>query len=323
MALLRDDRDFATAIARAAQELGSLDPAFVEKDYWVTQVLRTLNDSLGGGFTFKGGTSLSKGYRIIERFSEDVDILVVPLADAGASAADDHLRAITEQVARRLGPEWSEGRAPGRGRDGSRGDLIHFAARTAGGVRAGIRPDAVLLETGYGGGHEPSEMVEITPILCAPLGIAPDEFEDTRAFRVRALEPRRTLIEKLFAVHHLATLFEGGEIRDVERFGRHYYDIFKLLDHPPTVDRLTADRARFELLVTEVERVARTHFGGTTPRPYGGFAESPAFTPDRESPLRAWLDGKYRDALQLLPGNVKGPTFGRIVQRVHEFGDRL
>ena len=54
-----------------------LHSQFVEKDYWVTQTLRILYEDYPGHFIFKGGTSLSKGFGLIERFSEDVDVLVV------------------------------------------------------------------------------------------------------------------------------------------------------------------------------------------------------------------------------------------------------
>lgn len=283
MPLLRDDPEFPDAIRRAARELGNLDPSFVEKDYWVTQILRALQTSFPSGFTFKGGSSLSKGYKIIERFSEDVDILVVPLANASARDAENHLRAITAAVAASVDLEWEEARKPGRGHDGSRGDFIRYDPCVEAAVKVGIGPGPVLLETGYGGGHEPSEMVKITPILCEPLGIDPEGYDDTRPFRVRALEPRRTLIEKLFAIHHVATLFEGGEVRSEERFSRHYYDIYKLLEHRPTLNRLRNHREEFAHLVQEVERLSRIHFGGTTPRPVTGFADSPAFTPDRQA----------------------------------------
>ena len=78
MSRLRDnDADFEGAVVSAAERLG-LAPLFVEKDYWVTQVLRALHDQHAGAFVLKGGTSLSKGYELIERFSEDVDILIQP-----------------------------------------------------------------------------------------------------------------------------------------------------------------------------------------------------------------------------------------------------
>lgn len=53
-------------------------PAYsIEKDSWVTMVLRMLFTSgLSDHIVFKGGTSLSKGYNLIERFSEDIDLAI-------------------------------------------------------------------------------------------------------------------------------------------------------------------------------------------------------------------------------------------------------
>ncbi len=156
-----------------------------------------------------------------------------------------------------------------------------------------------------------------------PLGIDPNDYDDTRAFSARALEPRRTLIEKLFTIHHLATLFEAGDVREEERFGRHYYDIYKLLDHQPTLKKLRNDRDSFTRLIAEVERISRLRFGAATPRPADGFAASPAFTPDRNANLRKWLEKKFEDSLQLLPQRAAGPSFGQVVQRVHDNGGLL
>jgi hypothetical protein len=61
MALFRDDPKFAAGITEAASRLGLTRP-FVEKDYWVTQVLRALHLVFPGQFLLTGGTSLSKGY---------------------------------------------------------------------------------------------------------------------------------------------------------------------------------------------------------------------------------------------------------------------
>lgn len=78
MPALRDNpQDFARLIGAAAQEL-RVPESLIEKDYWLTQVLRAVNDAHFGQFVLKGGTSLSKGYRLLERFSEDVDLLLVP-----------------------------------------------------------------------------------------------------------------------------------------------------------------------------------------------------------------------------------------------------
>lgn len=53
----------------------NIDDRAVEKDWWVTSVLKALFDCECGGYLlFKGGTSISKGWPIIERFSEDIDL---------------------------------------------------------------------------------------------------------------------------------------------------------------------------------------------------------------------------------------------------------
>jgi predicted nucleotidyltransferase component of viral defense system len=81
--LRHHSNDLFALVGATAEHLG-LDPAFVEKDFWVTELLRSLSrplpDNSGGqdvAVVFKGGTSLSKVYRLVDRFSEDVDILLV------------------------------------------------------------------------------------------------------------------------------------------------------------------------------------------------------------------------------------------------------
>jgi predicted nucleotidyltransferase component of viral defense system len=61
--------EFGPTLDAAAERLGISSTA-VEKDYWVSQVLRVLGRDFDGDFIFKGGTSLSKGYRLVERFDQ-------------------------------------------------------------------------------------------------------------------------------------------------------------------------------------------------------------------------------------------------------------
>ena len=72
--------DFAAELAGAAEQLG-MPVLAIEKDYWVTRALRGMAAAHPDGFIFKGGTSLTKGWRIGSRFSEDIDILVVQRPD--------------------------------------------------------------------------------------------------------------------------------------------------------------------------------------------------------------------------------------------------
>jgi predicted nucleotidyltransferase component of viral defense system len=66
--------DFDQAILQAADHFKSqgLRPAIIEKDYYVTEVLRIIAATVGDKVIFKGGTSLSKGWNLIQRFSEDI-----------------------------------------------------------------------------------------------------------------------------------------------------------------------------------------------------------------------------------------------------------
>lgn len=66
-------------ILSAASNQVGLPAAVVEKDLWVTSILQMLfNTDLGCDMIFKGGTSLSKAWKLVERFSEDIDISVNP-----------------------------------------------------------------------------------------------------------------------------------------------------------------------------------------------------------------------------------------------------
>ncbi len=318
MSRLRESAgDFEGAVQGAAQSLG-LAPLFVEKDYWVTQVLRALHKRYPGAFLLKGGTSLSKGYGLIERFSEDVDVLVQPASGDSAKSREQLLGEMTAEVARALELDWLAARAPGRGRRAHRADVLRYPRVVRAAVTVPVEDRGVLLETGFAEGDWPSEMVSLTPMLCAPLDLDPEEYEDTAPFRVRALKPVRTLLEKLSLLHHAATRYERDASGD-ERCGRHYYDVYRLLDHAATRDAL-ADRARFRRIVDEMGSISAAQYGGWSARPDEGYAHSPAFASPRDEPLHAWLEQRYNDAAALLPAQTTGswPSFTRVLERVEQ-----
>jgi predicted nucleotidyltransferase component of viral defense system len=73
---LHNHKNFRALLRIVGAEL-SIEPGLVEKDYWIMHVLYGLKQQ-GFQFELKGGTSLSKGYGIIHRFSEDIDIHIKP-----------------------------------------------------------------------------------------------------------------------------------------------------------------------------------------------------------------------------------------------------
>ena len=93
--------DFEQAILQAAEYFRErkLRPAIIEKDYYVTEALRLIATTSGDKIIFKGGTSLAKGWNLIQRFSEDIDIFLDPTAfqpALGKNAIDRELRKLRD-----------------------------------------------------------------------------------------------------------------------------------------------------------------------------------------------------------------------------------
>ena len=96
-------REFEQAILQAAEHFRprGLRPAVIEKDYYVTEALRIIA-AAGDKVIFKGGTSLAKGWNLIQRFSEDIDIFLDPAAFNPAlvkRGIDRELKALRDVVA--------------------------------------------------------------------------------------------------------------------------------------------------------------------------------------------------------------------------------
>lgn len=84
---------------RAASNHLDIKFEFVEKDYWITLVLSRLAKSKYAGVSvFKGGTSLSKGYNLIDRFSEDVDIAIIDDNKKTGSENKNIIRNIEKEI---------------------------------------------------------------------------------------------------------------------------------------------------------------------------------------------------------------------------------
>ena len=77
MTLDNNPQQLSDAIRATAEHL-HIAPAYVEKDYWITKILQQLSRLPQANQTvWKGGTSLSKGYKLINRFSSDIDVAVL------------------------------------------------------------------------------------------------------------------------------------------------------------------------------------------------------------------------------------------------------
>lgn len=311
------DPDLFRDTVLAAADRMDVQPLAVEKDYWVCRALRGLVTSFPGQVIFKGGTSLEK-LRLIQRFSEDLDLLVVasfPDVRKGKAALKEMCRVAAAAVESDLSDELSGGKLGGQHRRAYVTPPLDEAAGTAPGL---AEPGRVLIELGQSGGRDPWEPVPVTSLLARQLvdaGMDVDAYDDLRPFDVPILHPGRTLLEKLlrvnnFSVDDVARASEHGW----PRIGRQFYDIWALLNDDRTLAFL-ADEEWAGAILADCYAISEM-FQGDQPAPEGGFSRCAAFDPD--GPLAPRLREHHDDAMtNLYYGAGRGPTFDEVLERVH------
>lgn len=320
MTRFRDSDDFGPTLDAAAERLG-LSSTAVEKDYWVSEVLRVLATDFVGDFIFKGGTSLSKGYRIIERFSEDIDVLVLP-GDRGRGATDKLMKAMALSAA--TGVDGSS-QAVGISETGRhRSYEIQYPASRQPTALIGT---SVLLEMGVRGGQHPQEIMPIGCLLGDVLAAAGTDlagYTDLAPFDVVVLHPGRTLLEKLALIHALAQqIATDPSTRIPARAGRHFYDVYQLLGDDRVRD-LLEDHSQVREVINNVEEINSKYFpnSGTEVRPAEGFATCPAF--DLHSSVSEHLRTGYESTMtELYFGTDALPKWESICERVAEARELL
>ncbi|MGO1050082.1 nucleotidyl transferase AbiEii/AbiGii toxin family protein [Crossiella sp. CA198] len=210
----------------AAEQLG-VQPLAVAKDYWACQALRALITAFPAQIIFKGGTSLEK-LRLIQRFSEDLDLLVV--ADfPNERQGRKRLKEMCSVAAKAL--ESEQVGELGGGNLGTLHRKVYLAPPMAesDGIATGLaEPGRILIELGQSGGQHPSEPVPVAALLTRQLGEVGFDvaaYDDLRPFDVPVLHPGRTLLEKLLRVNNFSV---NDDARTTEhgwpRIGRQFYD---------------------------------------------------------------------------------------------------
>jgi len=314
----RSTRDFRAELLGAAEHL-SVPVLAVEKDYWVTQALRGMVAEHPDGFIFKGGTSMTKGWRIGSRFSEDIDILVVERPEPDSvHGRDKILKAICESAARACGG--SADRLLG-GKGEHRTVNVSYDAHFAG---DGTLLDHIRLELGYSGGPTPTGIQLLTSLLAealVSLGVDVSENPDLQPISVICLHPGRTLIEKIMILNSkIGPATTRAEVISA-RTARHFYDVHELLGDARVLD-LLQDRDAFGAIVEEHLAVSEA-FGGSLPRPLDGFADAYAF--NAAGAHRDVLAGAYAEGMEALyygPPDAL-PSWDEVVARVRSTAELL
>jgi hypothetical protein len=248
----------------------------VEKDFWVCWLLGHIfaTPQLGGECVFKGGTSLSKVFGAIDRFSEDIDLALAPAslgwreeqldeapsnsqrqkrnkqlqADCATSVRERFMPELEAVVTSALGSPPDTGQWLSFELDAtSRSPVVLFPYPRAV-VPGSYIPPLVKMEFGSLTDQRPTGTHVITPFIAE---LAPDAYDDFRA-EVVALDFERTFWEKATILHAEYHRPAAQQMRD--RFARHYADFAALWRHPGG----RAASARLDLL--ERVRIHKSRF---------------------------------------------------------------
>lgn len=234
MYLHENKEDFLDVINTVATSMGLLTP-IVEKDYYVTLLLRGLAEKLPF-IVFKGGTSLSKCHKVINRFSEDIDLTIDTSLTQGQKRT---VKQVISDVSLTLDMHITNINDIQSRRDYNRYIISYDSVLPS---ISTVPNSSIILETSYKTISFPTKELEVSNYVAETMSdssaVTLKEFA-LDPFCMKVQDINRTLADKVFAI---CDYYLEGK---TERHSRHLYDIYKLL---PLI-QLDAD---FRDLVVEV-----------------------------------------------------------------------
>lgn len=228
MAWIHENKEEFLNVISVASERYGVSPSTIEKDYYVTLILKGLVNRLEF-IVFKGGTSLSKCHRVIKRFSEDIDISIDSKLTEGQKK---RLKSTIKEVSEELGlhflyPEETRSRRNYNRYNLGFDSVVSNADDTLKAV--------VLLETSFAEISFPTEFLSVHSYIGDLIGEEePDRLKEfsLEPFEMKVQGIDRTLIDKVFAI------CDYYMQKKESTHSRHIYDIYKLRQLVPETEDL-------------------------------------------------------------------------------------
>jgi hypothetical protein len=293
-------------------------PALIEKDFWVCLVLKSIfeDPELKEYILFKGGTSLSKVYGLINRFSEDIDLILdwrtLGISDDSAWSE----RSINQQ-------NKFNDRTNNLGREFIAQTIVPIlerilAKKTNSKTQISIDPaDGLIVMVHYPLSFTHPYLLGHVKLEIGPLALrvpyvdaqissyAAQEYPqlfNISLFNVKVITAERSFWEKATILHQIASVDESKPV--TPRYSRHYYDVFQLANSPIKVSALKD----LKLLQEVVEFKARFY---RSPAAHYELAKPPTFRilPSKEK-LKV-IEEDYRNMQEMIFGAI--PEFAEIV----------
>lgn len=222
---------FSETLRAASQHL-DIKLEFVEKDYWITLVLSRLAKSkYVDESVFKGGTSLSKGYNLIERFSEDVDIAIIN--DKGKTG--NEIKTIIRTIEKEITPDLKELQMDGVTSKGSRFRKSVFEYVTT--DKSNVN-NKLIVEINSFANPFPYQRLTIQSMVFDFLMQTSNEKYieqyNLQSFEVNVLSKEQTLLEKMVSLIRFS--FKENTVESISEKIRHFYDLHYLMKNPNCID---------------------------------------------------------------------------------------
>ena len=220
---------FEQAVRTTAQQKGLLE-IYIEKDYWVTLALHTIfHHKIGQETIFKGGTALSKCYGLIDRFSEDIDLIALRKEGESNNQLKNKIKQISEVVAKVIPEIEVEGVTHKMGMNRK---TAHAYNKVFDGKFGQVR-DVIIIEATWLGHFEPFIQKTISCYIYEMMmTIGQEELAEEYGllpFEVLVLDVKRTLCEKIMSLVRFS--YTDQPITDLNNKIRHTYDIYQLLQN--------------------------------------------------------------------------------------------
>ncbi len=218
---------FRQAVQFTADQM-KIPAVYVEKDYWVTYSLFTIfNNEIGKDTVFKGGTALSKCYNMIERFSEDIDLVVLRREGESNNKLTTKIRTISEVVNAVLPEVNINGLTQKMGMNRK---TAHSYNKEFKGDYGQVR-DVIVVEATWLGYYEPYTTKSVVSLV-GKMMLDNKQFEMAKEnellpFDLLALEPVRTICEKIMSLVRFS--YGQNPMDDLRKKIRHTYDLHQLL----------------------------------------------------------------------------------------------
>lgn len=227
MKLHENKKTFREAV-RATSDFKEIREVYIEKDYWVTYALKTIfSDPIGKDTIFKGGTALSKCFNIIERFSEDIDLVVVRRDGDSDSVLKNKIRNVSKALESVLPEVKVKSITRKRGKNRK---TAHTYSKEFRGEFGQVR-DIIIVEASWFGSSEPNVNHRLSTYIYEMMKAkGQSDFADKydlHPFDIKVLAVQRTLCEKIMSLIRFS--HTKDPLTDLTNKIRHAYDLHFML----------------------------------------------------------------------------------------------